>query len=82
MTGPLRVGIIGVGTISRQYLDAFPRLPNLQLAAVADLDADRAAVVAVDAHRPGGARPGHEISRVVTHPQHYSGHHVGTRKGT
>jgi len=46
VTPPLRVGIVGVGTISRQYLDAFPRLPNLRLAAVADLDADRAALVA------------------------------------
>lgn len=46
MSAPLRVGIVGVGNISGQYLDALPRLPNLRLAAVADLDADRAAAVA------------------------------------
>ena len=46
MSAPLRVGVVGVGTISDQYFAAFPRLPNLRLTAVADLDADRAAVVA------------------------------------
>ena len=46
MTAPLRVGVVGVGNISAQYFAAFPRLPGLQLVAVADLDADRTAVVA------------------------------------
>lgn len=58
MTAPLRVGIVGVGTISRQYLDAFPRLPNLRLAAVADLDADRAALVASQEGVPALSVPG------------------------
>lgn len=58
MTAPLRVGIVGVGTISRQYLDAFPRLPNLQLAAVADLDADRAALVGRQEGVPALSVPG------------------------
>jgi len=43
---PLRIGVIGVGTISAQYFAQFPLLPNLELAAVADLDAARAASVA------------------------------------
>ncbi len=46
MGGPLRIGIVGVGNISRQYLAEFPKLPNLQLTAVADLDLDRARAVA------------------------------------
>jgi predicted dehydrogenase len=45
----LRIGIVGVGTISQQYLAQFPQLPNLQLVAVADLDAARAASVAAAA---------------------------------
>jgi len=43
---PLRVGVVGVGTISGQYLAALSRLPGLRLTGIADLDADRAALVA------------------------------------
>lgn len=32
----MRVGIVGCGNISRQYLDSLPRLQNLELTAVAD----------------------------------------------
>lgn len=46
MSAPLRVGVVGVGVISQQYFAALPRLPGLQLVAVADLDGDRAAQVA------------------------------------
>ncbi|GAB3617164.1 Gfo/Idh/MocA family oxidoreductase [Okibacterium endophyticum] len=46
MGGPLRVGIVGVGTISEQYLAHLPSLPGLRLSAVADLDQVRAAAVA------------------------------------
>jgi predicted dehydrogenase len=42
----LRVGVVGVGTISAQYLDSFRRLPGLRLVAVADLDGGRAKQVA------------------------------------
>lgn len=42
----MRVGVIGVGNISEQYFDQFPALPNLELAAVADLDMARAASAA------------------------------------
>ena len=48
MSAPLRVGIVGVGNISRQYLAALPRLPGLQLTAVADLDRERARAVAAE----------------------------------
>jgi predicted dehydrogenase len=48
---PLNVGIVGVGSISAQYLAALPRLPQLRLVAVADLDLARAEAVA--AEHPG-----------------------------
>jgi predicted dehydrogenase len=43
--GPLRIGVIGVGTISTQYFAEFPKLPGLRLEAVADLDVARATAV-------------------------------------
>ena len=46
---PLRVGIIGVGNISTQYLAHIPTLPTLKLIALADLDMARAAEVAAKA---------------------------------
>ena len=45
---PLGVGIVGVGKISEQYLETLPRLPNLALVAVADLNEARAAEVAAE----------------------------------
>jgi predicted dehydrogenase len=45
---PLRVGVVGVGSISAQYFASFPSLPGLALVAVADLDRDRAATVAAE----------------------------------
>jgi len=47
-TAPLNVGVIGTGVISTQYFAQFPRLANLRLAAVADLDAARASTVAAE----------------------------------
>lgn len=44
--GPLRVGMVGAGTISGQYLETIARLEDLRLTAVADLDAARAESVA------------------------------------
>ena len=38
----MKIGMIGCGVISRQYLDSFDRLPDVQLVAVADLDRSRA----------------------------------------
>jgi predicted dehydrogenase len=43
---PMNVGIIGVGTISGQYLANLPRLAQLRLIAIADLDLARAESVA------------------------------------
>jgi predicted dehydrogenase len=43
---PLRIGIVGVGAISGQYLSAFERLDAVALTAVADLDEARAKDVA------------------------------------
>ena len=46
MGQPLRVGIIGCGAISAQYLKTFAELTSVQLVAVADLDLSRARAVA------------------------------------
>jgi predicted dehydrogenase len=46
--GALRIGVIGVGNISAQYFETIPRLSGLELVAVADLDAARAAQVAAE----------------------------------
>ncbi|RLP76048.1 gfo/Idh/MocA family oxidoreductase [Mycetocola tolaasinivorans] len=50
---PARVGIIGVGAIAGQYLASFPKLANVHLVAVADLDMERARSVAEAAPIPG-----------------------------
>ena len=42
----MKVGMIGCGVISRQYLESFDRLPDVQLVAVADLDRVRAEAAA------------------------------------
>lgn len=43
---PLKIGVIGVGKISEQYFASFPKLPGLELVAVADIDAARTKQVA------------------------------------
>ena len=48
MGSPLRIGIIGVGKISEQYFAELPKLPGIELVAVADLDEARAAGVAAE----------------------------------
>ena len=48
LTRPVRVGMIGCGAISAQYLATIARLPQLELTAVADRDAARAERVAAD----------------------------------
>lgn len=53
MGQPLRVGIVGAGNISAQYSASLARLPQLQVTAVCDLQADRAAALAA---RHDGAR--------------------------
>ena len=48
MGKPLGVGIVGVGNISGQYLANLPKLPNLKLIGIADLDYARAEKVAAE----------------------------------
>jgi len=43
---PFRVGLIGCGNISGQYLSTLARLPGLTVTACADIDPERAAAVA------------------------------------
>ncbi|MEU8421523.1 Gfo/Idh/MocA family oxidoreductase [Micromonospora sp. NPDC048835] len=46
MGDPHRVGVVGLGVISRAYLDTLADHPEVSIAAVADLDASRSAAVA------------------------------------
>lgn len=46
MGEPLRVGVVGVGTISKAYLDVLTRRPGVDVVAAADLDSSRAKAVA------------------------------------
>lgn len=46
MRPPLRVGIVGAGTISGQYSASLARLPQVRVTAVCDLVADRASALA------------------------------------
>jgi predicted dehydrogenase len=46
MARPLRIGVVGVGKISEQYFAEIPKLPNLALVAVSDMNTDRAKAVA------------------------------------
>ncbi|WP_165063175.1 Gfo/Idh/MocA family protein [Marisediminicola senii] len=48
MGNPLKIGVVGVGKISEQYFAEFPKLPGLELVAVADLDLARAKAVAAE----------------------------------
>ena len=42
------LGLIGAGNFGRFCLKAFQKLPNLNLAAICDMDADRARAAAVE----------------------------------
>lgn len=48
MTTPMRIGVIGVGKIAEQYFAQIPKLSNLELVAVADVNAERADAVAIE----------------------------------
>ena len=41
MGDTLRIGLVGIGNISGQYLDTLPRLPGVSLVAAADLNPER-----------------------------------------
>jgi predicted dehydrogenase len=43
-----RIGIVGLGNISRAYLDTLARVPSVRITAVADLDRARAEAVAAE----------------------------------
>lgn len=51
MGEPTRIGLIGLGVISEQYLDTLREHPAVRIAAVADLRAERAAEVAASLDR-------------------------------
>ncbi|MEJ3747513.1 Gfo/Idh/MocA family oxidoreductase [Actinomycetes bacterium KLBMP 9797] len=53
MGDPHRIGIVGLGVISRAYLNTLARHPALRITAVADLDPARSAAVAAEI--PGAA---------------------------
>lgn len=61
---PLRVGVVGAGNISGQYLATLERLTSLRLTAVADLDIARARAVA----GPRGAR-GMSVEELIGHEE-------------
>ncbi|MBW4701861.1 MULTISPECIES: Gfo/Idh/MocA family protein [unclassified Micromonospora] len=64
MGDPHRVGVVGLGVISRAYLDTLAHHPELRIVAVADLDADRSAAAAA-------ALPDAEamsVARLLDHP--------------
>ena len=46
MGQPLRVGFIGVGNISSQYLNTIPQLPSLKIIGVSDINVERSEQVA------------------------------------
>lgn len=46
MNAPLRIGLIGLGVISRYYLAAFEQVPGVELIAVCDVREDRLAACA------------------------------------
>ena len=67
MGDPHRIGIVGLGVISRAYLDTLGTHPAVRGTAVADLDTTRSAAVAAELpdaeavsveHLLGGARAG------------------------
>ena len=71
---PARVGIIGCGDVTNLYLPGVAPFPSIELAACADLDADRAAALAERGGFPAVpveallADPSIEIALVLTPP--------------
>jgi predicted dehydrogenase len=52
MGDTVRIGIVGAGNISGQYLKTLPRLDNVVLTRIADIDADKAQALAAQAEVP------------------------------
>jgi predicted dehydrogenase len=69
MSAPLRVGVIGLGVISKQYFESLERLPSLKLVAVADINEARAAEVAaergIDARSVDGLLASDDVEAVI-----------------
>ncbi|WP_432485883.1 Gfo/Idh/MocA family protein [Kineococcus esterisolvens] len=59
VTQPLRVGVVGAGTISAQYSACLQRLPQLRVTAVSDLNTERAGALAAE----------HDGARVLALPE-------------
>lgn len=57
MGEPLKVGVVGVGTISKAYLDTLATLPNVQVTVAADLDLERARAAAASYEGVRAATP-------------------------
>lgn len=64
-SGPVGVAVIGAGNISSQYLGNLTRFPDLHVAAIADLDADRAAAAAAEY----GIRACGSVADILTMPE-------------
>ncbi|MFC6020224.1 Gfo/Idh/MocA family protein [Plantactinospora solaniradicis] len=64
MGDPHRVGVVGLGVISRAYLKTLANHPAVSIAAVADLDASRSAAVAAEL---SGAEA-LSVERLLDHP--------------
>jgi len=60
----LRIGIVGVGNVSAQYLATLPGLAGVRVTAVADLDHERARQVATDGIRATSPEEIHEAGDV------------------
>jgi UDP-N-acetyl-2-amino-2-deoxyglucuronate dehydrogenase len=45
MNNPLRIGIVGLGSVARVHLEAYRKVPNIVVAGAADLNLDRLASV-------------------------------------
>jgi predicted dehydrogenase len=63
--GPVGVGIVGCGTISRRYLENLAAYPDVRILACADLDVDRAASVAAQHRVPTSGN----LDAVLGHPE-------------
>jgi predicted dehydrogenase len=48
VTAPLRIGVVGAGYFARYHHDAWLRIPDVEVSAVADLDGEKANVVSAE----------------------------------
>ena len=67
-TSVLRVGVIGVGNISAQYFAHIPKLSNLELVAVADVNEERAREVAAEQSTQGRQVRALTVDELLAYP--------------